>query len=423
MNADLMPNGPATAFVSRATMAGAEQLATAIVARFRSEIPEYAALDADLLEGDVRRVTLDNLRMLLGNLDASQPLSAHELAKVRNGALRRGHQGVPLEAMLRAYRLWAQVIWTDVAGHVDVTDAAEAQAALHIAARLLEHLDCVASAVTQAHGEEQAAVINVSDVIPRDLLDQLLTSRGESEAAHAELARRGVAVDDRHVVVVIRPLRPGQDIVPIVAEPLTAARISRIVDLVRRHLATDAGPAFLGVRDDEIVVLDPLEDRSSFHGLRERCAMLASEQLAVDVGEWHDGPGAIPRSYVEARQAAEVALIAGAGGQAIAFGEVLIDQLLPADAAAGKVIASTVDAVEEYDAAHHTDLMATLGAYFEAGFILARAASILYVQPNTVVYRLKRIHQLTGRDPFDPNGLMLLVLAWKLRRSARRETD
>jgi DNA-binding PucR family transcriptional regulator len=35
------------------------------------------------------------------------------------------------------------------------------------------------------------------------------------------------------------------------------------------------------------------------------------------------------------------------------------------------------------------------------------------VHPNSVVYRLRRIKQLTGRDVHDPNELLVLILSIK----------
>lgn len=50
-------------------------------------------------------------------------------------------------------------------------------------------------------------------------------------------------------------------------------------------------------------------------------------------------------------------------------------------------------------------------AYVDGGFNVAKAAKILHVHPNTVVYRLRRIRELTERDIRDPNQLPILVLA------------
>jgi len=60
----------------------------------------------------------------------------------------------------------------------------------------------------------------------------------------------------------------------------------------------------------------------------------------------------------------------------------------------------------------------TLRAYFAASFNLTRSAEALSVHPNTVVYRLRRIKELSGRDPHDPDDLLLLLFGLKLSQLA-----
>jgi DNA-binding PucR family transcriptional regulator len=45
---------------------------------------------------------------------------------------------------------------------------------------------------------------------------------------------------------------------------------------------------------------------------------------------------------------------------------------------------------------------------------VTKSAAALFVNPNTVVYRLRRIKELCGRDPHDPDDLLVLSLALKL---------
>ena len=79
-----------------------------------------------------------------------------------------------------------------------------------------------------------------------------------------------------------------------------------------------------------------------------------------------------------------------------------------------RLLADTLGPLRAYDAERRTELVATLRAYFEAGYNLTRAAQALNVHANTVVYRLRRVRELTGRDPHDPDDLLLLSLGLKL---------
>ena len=70
-------------------------------------------------------------------------------------------------------------------------------------------------------------------------------------------------------------------------------------------------------------------------------------------------------------------------------------------------------------AAAPSPLLATIEAYLAAGGALEPTARNLFVHPNTVRYRLHRIADLTGRDPWDPRDLMVLRTAVILGRLAQ----
>src|SRR5674476_1413696 len=56
-------------------------------------------------------------------------------------------------------------------------------------------------------------------------------------------------------------------------------------------------------------------------------------------------------------------------------------------------------------------LLETLWGYLEHGRSLEAAARVLYVHPNTVRYRLRKIAELTGWDPLDPREGFVLHTA------------
>jgi Sugar diacid utilization regulator len=70
--------------------------------------------------------------------------------------------------------------------------------------------------------------------------------------------------------------------------------------------------------------------------------------------------------------------------------------------------------VVRYDAEHGTDLVATLRAWVAADYGVNEAAQRLYVHPNTLKYRLKRIRALLGGDPSRGDLRLQVELALKL---------
>jgi carbohydrate diacid regulator len=59
-------------------------------------------------------------------------------------------------------------------------------------------------------------------------------------------------------------------------------------------------------------------------------------------------------------------------------------------------------------------LMETLRAYLDSDLDIARTAETLYVHPNTVRYRLRRIADLTGLDTQRFSGLVELLTIARL---------
>jgi DNA-binding PucR family transcriptional regulator len=64
-------------------------------------------------------------------------------------------------------------------------------------------------------------------------------------------------------------------------------------------------------------------------------------------------------------------------------------------------------------------LLETVDAYLEAGGTLEGCARQLFVHPNTVRYRLRRVTEITGRIPGDPRDALVLRVALTVGRLAR----
>ncbi len=65
-------------------------------------------------------------------------------------------------------------------------------------------------------------------------------------------------------------------------------------------------------------------------------------------------------------------------------------------------------------------LAETLDAYLDSGGAIEACARKLFVHPNTVRYRLKRITDFTGRDPTVPRDAYVLRVAASLGRLSRQ---
>jgi DNA-binding PucR family transcriptional regulator len=62
------------------------------------------------------------------------------------------------------------------------------------------------------------------------------------------------------------------------------------------------------------------------------------------------------------------------------------------------------------------ELLETLDGFFTAGNVLESAARSLYVHPNTVRYRLRRVGDVTGLSPLAPRDAYTLRIALTVGR-------
>jgi hypothetical protein len=92
---------------------------------------------------------------------------------------------------------------------------------------------------------------------------------------------------------------------------------------------------------------------------------------------------------------------------------VAADDLLPERALAGDTGAHRrlVDTIVAPVAATGGELLHTLATYLEGGGTLEACARTLFVHPNTVRYRLRRVSDLTGRSAADPRDALVLRTA------------
>src|SRR5918998_3695278 len=96
-------------------------------------------------------------------------------------------------------------------------------------------------------------------------------------------------------------------------------------------------------------------------------------------------------------------------------------ELLPERALAGDPEAERllVDQVMRPLMAASGGLVETLDAFFDAGGVLEICARRLFVHPNTVRYRLRRIADITGRVPGNPRDALVLRVGLAVGRLAR----
>ena len=96
--------------------------------------------------------------------------------------------------------------------------------------------------------------------------------------------------------------------------------------------------------------------------------------------------------------------------------------LAAADLIAARVISGDTSAIEplvsKLRASLREDVRQTLACYLESAPTIEGCARALFVHVNTVRYRLKRVLDVTGLDPFEPGDALTLRIALMIERNS-----
>ena len=380
------------------------ELAHELVNAYRSQIDDYRLLSEAVLVRDVAEGAAQNIEGMVQTFrDGFDVEWVDDRWLLRSGA-RRVRQRVGLPALLRTFRVWGRHLWhaiVELSGDDDVGR----RLAIQAGAGVWEYVDYTSSSATTAYIRETSSLATDEYTVPSDVLETLVTGEPVSNHARSQAAAMAVRLPARLVLVVLALTVPD--------DPPSGRQAA--VRAARTHLTPVVTELLVGMLDTEVICIcgfDIDEEVAHLDAAVDELAA-AGEYWRVGVSRPHGGADGVRASYLEATEAAALGLSHRQPGRAVRFADVLLQQLLVTTRYTDALLGESVRPLIEYDRRRGGSLVATLRAYGDAGFNLTRAASALTVNPNRV-YRLRKIHALTGRDTGVLDDLVLLVLGLKL---------
>ncbi|WP_369141251.1 PucR family transcriptional regulator [Modestobacter versicolor] len=315
------------------------------------------------------------------------------LAAAREVGRRRAAQGVPLETVLRAYRLGGQVTWEALrAAARDVDEPGDSDVLLEVAGSVWHVNDVQCAALAEAYRAEERRLAAIDDRARQQVLDGLLGGRG-GDPVFVRTASELLALplEGRLLCAVAPPDDAGG---PTLPDP--GAR------LLKRGVRSVWG--WRGGAQVGIVAL----------GTRRPADVLAW------LGEWAEGPVGVSAVVEGAASVGTAWRLADTAARTLPAGEarvVGIDDRLPeallssAPEIARRLVDQSLGQLLELPGEESEVLLDTLTAFLAADGSPTRAAEQLYCHRNTVMHRLRRIEQVTGRSVADPRARLQWQLA------------
>ena len=374
------------------------ELAERMLDRYLTLIPSYRALPDETLR-QIRSVNLLNITGFIDAMREQRGPTAEELQRVRESAIRRAREGVPLSGLLTAYRVGAQLAWEEARKLIG-DDPVLMRVGLDFATAVMHWIDESSGAAAQAYLSEYERLTSDREVARRDFIDGALSGSLTPDEIVARAEAMGLDLQMSHAVALVSFVGAGENDRP------TQQRLRTLVGEL------PSSERSLGVvRGTELVIVFPCDADGGVKmadAIRSLTARedAESKQLRAGVGRARASLADVVGSYREAQIALSAAR-ATAGSSVALYGDVLVEELILRERGVAKRLARAIlEPLEPYP-----DLRATLREFLVYGPTLPAVAKRLYLHPNTVAYRLGRIRELTGRDPKTPAGVAELFLA------------
>ena len=383
-----------------------EELAEAMLAAIVAEIGAYDRPPGVALAGDVREHCRLHVELLMRSLRAGRGPDRDDLGFAREAAARRVHQGIPLDGLLQAFRVGHRTLWQAIVDEASPSPAGR-EAAIALAGEAMDYIDLASTHVAEAYLRESGQLAELTQRRRRDLLENLLAGQlpdeTETESLGLDLAR------ESDLLVSVASLVAAED-----GDDRALARAAAA-------LSTSIGPrALVVVRQDEVVALMPLHEKSpdaiavALDVARTGAEREHGIRMLIGVSGVCRGLADVGHRYLEAHQALRRCTPARP--------IVSLSELSPFEHLVASADRSTRHSIA-LESSPLTEngsgaLMQTLRTYLDSDLDVTATAEALFVHPNTVRYRLRRIGELTGFDPQRFSGLVELHTVARLSEPA-----
>jgi hypothetical protein len=395
---DTGPNAAPT--LATRVLARVSPLSDDLVRAIQRQNPGYRGVIDGVPTDDLWRSCRDNLARVL-ELIAEEPRPVESLDTderydaARATGRRRAEQRIPLDDVLRSFRIGGRLVWEALIDQARVDGSVDNEGLLGVATRVWEVVDSTSSQVATAYHGMERELLRADEQRRAVLWEGLLHGRGGELAFAHEVSRvLGIPVEGPYAAVVVDAggdRDPAWLVSRLVAREIASAWQAR-ADLIVGLIALPESTV-----DSVLGALRPLIERPA--GI----SLVVQGLAEVDVAYRH---AALARRTLQPGQI-EIAVLEQHLPDAL---------LLRSPELAEQLVRRWLGDLLQAPGPERRLLLGTLQIWVATGGSIRQTADIAHCHRNTVINRLQRMQAITGHDFADPACQVELGLA--LRASA-----
>jgi hypothetical protein len=372
------------------------ELTDALVALIADQNPGYRRVNV-VPQEDLWRSCHDNLTRVLQLVsraagDDSVGTDLYDAARATGR--QRAQQRMPLDDVLRSFRLGGRLVWEALIDRARAGELADPDELLDLASWVWTVVDDTSAQVAIAYHATERELVRVDEQRRATLWEGLLHGRAKDPAFALQTAQSiGVPVDGPYAVVVLDRgdiTTPGDDRTGSALERKLAD--TGIVSVWQARSHTLVG--LLAVGDTAVALRVLRENAPSPAGMSMTVPTLAEVNTAYE-------QAVLARSTVPPGRV-EVAALADRLPEAL---------LLNSPALAEALIERRLGPLLKVPLAERRLLLDTLNSWLTTGGSINQTANAVHCHRNTVINRLRRIEAITGLDLANTSAHLELSLA------------
>jgi purine catabolism regulator len=293
-----------------------------------------------------------------------------------------------------------------------------------ISKRAIEH---AATAIALDIAKEQA-VFDSEQKIRGELLEELIWKRYKNEDAIIKRARFCNLNIRENLAVFVLDIDEFEEYIEknsLKDEEQVQSIKEEIIQIARRFLSHHLGHTpLLTQRSDSVIGVIPFlqDDEEVIRGLfksiyKEVVSKIKGMNVTIGIGRANQGFQRLNESFIEAEQTVRVLRSindkSGVGffkdqGAYCILSELRESPLLDA------YYNDTIGKLIEYDRINNSELIKTLVAYYKSSHNIRETSEEMYMHRNSIIYRIKKIEEITGRSLSSPEDNFDLQMGLKV---------